>query len=153
MCRIKIPLLHYGSNYSNDSLPANLTSTMNNIRYRGPMGTLLRRPISFSKAKHVLRSHPWRKVTSRYKCNTVYSACALFSRKNVTIEPFWREMSNLLVWNKLWELTKWYVTSGVFSIFRVTWFGDCSIRKDVARFLFPATIFLGREKWVRMWVT
>ena len=59
------------------------------------MGTLLRRPISFGKAKHVLRSHPSRKVTSQYKCNTVYSAGPLFSRKNVTIESFCREMSHL----------------------------------------------------------
>ena len=60
MCRNKIPLLYYSSSYSNNSLPANLTSAMHNIRERGIMRPLLS-PTSFSKDKHVLRSHPWRR--------------------------------------------------------------------------------------------
>ena len=57
----------------------------------------LLRPTSFSKDKHILQSKPLtkRKVTSQYKSITVYCAGALFSRKIVKIEPFWRQMSHL----------------------------------------------------------
>ena len=75
MCRNKILLLYYSSSYSNNSLPANLTSTMKNTRYRGTMSTLLR-PTSFSTAKHVLRSHPWRR--EKWPLNT---SATLFTTK------------------------------------------------------------------------